>query len=676
MPHVLSETSRSFVLSGRDKALNSAAKAFKAISEPIEAFDHTMRRIPVCLGISGLGKTRMLEEWERVFDLAEIPSPRLGALVPYDNGYTPQSAEESMPIEASFSWRLLHRLFLDGNGPAFSDFMDAMLPNNAKKLRLRTALKVIRSHLVARGVVIESECLHLFLGIDEYQSIKDVQGVQVSHDGGLLQDLLDTLVGILADPVDGIRLYPMFAGTDCSVMSGPRYVTWQVPMGLLSAAEIEEAVGALTVGPRLLEIPLVRRHLLCFSGVAHWAVQYVEKLLYQMEKSESSEPPSLEDIESTFKQNHQDCVEEWRTSVTENSLLDSSDFLYLAAFSISGRRIGITRFRNKVSWNRLRDSSVCVIDDYDRVSVPYALFRLIADWNPLDFSDEACKALILTMKSLVSKVDDFMYDQATPWQLWEVFGAHFHALRINALMVLGSEEVSLRKLFEGALVNGCEQSVRLKPMYVIETEDVFSQDLGEYVGIKGDCNDKRNWRRDGWVVLIGERGKGVDVFYTLDKSNRDGQIVVIDQRRAASGGALAASKLIEFVEKARITPSSVVCLFNSLSSTRLEREDIPKDSCLVSHAQMRVFHGALWVHPAASPCIDLNSASVSSLKMVFKGEDADKFCREIVKKRDKRKFRTMEDVEKFISAKKKKLVFYIREDDIGRVVVQSNEFYL
>ena len=603
MPHVPSETSRSFVLSGRDKALNSAAKAFKAMSEPIEAFDHTMRRIPVCFGISGLGKTRMLEEWERVFDLAEIPSTRLGALVLYDNGYTPQSTEESMPIEASFSWRLLHRLFLDGSGPTFSDFMDAMLPNNAMDLRLRTALKVIRSHLVARGVVLESECLHMFLGIDEYQSIKDVQGVQVSHDGGLLQDLLDTLVDILADPVDGIRLYPMFAGTDYSVMSVPRYVTWQVPMGLLSAAEIEEAVGALTVGPRLLEIPLVRRHLLCFSGVARWAVQYVEKLLYQMEKSESSEFPSLEDVERAFNQIRQDYVEEWRTSITETCLLDSSDLLYLAAFSISGRRIGITSFRNKVSWNRLRGSSVCVIDDYDRVSVPYALFRLVADWNPLDFSDEACKAFILTMKSLVSKVDDFMYDKATPWQLWEVFGAHFYALRINALMILGDTEVPLCELFEGALINGCDQSVLLKPMEVIQTEDVFSQDLGEYVGIKGDCNDKRNWRRDGWVVLNGERGKGVDIFYSLDKSNRDGQIVVIDQRRAASRGALAASWLNELVEKARVTPSSVVCLFNSLSSSRLDREDIPKDSCLVSHAQTEAYYGALWVHPAASPYI-------------------------------------------------------------------------
>ena len=212
-------------------------------------------------------------------------------------------------------------------------------------------------------------------------------------------------------------------------------------------------------------------------------------------------------------------------------------------------------------------------------------------------------------------------------------------------------------------------------MEVIETEDVFSHDLGEHVGIKGHSSDKRNWRRDGWVVLNGKRGKAVDIFYGLEKSNRDGQIVVTDQRRAASGGALAATKLKELIEKARITPSTVVCLFSCLSSSRLEREDIPRDSCLVSHVQTIAYHGALWVHPAASPCIDLNSASIGYLKMVFKGEDADEFCRKIMKRRDRRRFRTMEEVENFISAMKKKLQFSVSEDDVGRIIVDPNELH-
>ena len=50
-------------------------------------------RLVLCL--SGLGNTRMLEEWERVFDLAQIPRTRLGALVLYYNGHKPQPIESN-----------------------------------------------------------------------------------------------------------------------------------------------------------------------------------------------------------------------------------------------------------------------------------------------------------------------------------------------------------------------------------------------------------------------------------------------------------------------------------------------------------------------------------------------------------------------------------------------------
>jgi hypothetical protein len=161
----------------------------------------------------------MLEEWERIFDLAQISRTRLGALVLYYNGHKPQPIKSLMTIEASFSWRLLHRLFIEGNGDGFSAFMKKLLPGNAGRLDLRATLEIIRSHLIIRGMLVESECLHMFIGIDEYQSIKDVKGLQHTEDGGLLQDLLNSLGDILSAPVDGIRLYPMFAGTDLSCMS-------------------------------------------------------------------------------------------------------------------------------------------------------------------------------------------------------------------------------------------------------------------------------------------------------------------------------------------------------------------------------------------------------------------------------------------------------------------------
>ena len=80
--------------------------------------------------------------------------------------------------------------------------------------------------------------------------------------------------------------YPMFAGTDFSVMSianSSKTETIRVPMTLLSVSEIEDAVGALSMGSVLLGYSPVRRHLFYFGGVARWATQYIEKLLERMD---------------------------------------------------------------------------------------------------------------------------------------------------------------------------------------------------------------------------------------------------------------------------------------------------------------------------------------------------------------------------------------------------------
>ena len=114
-PHIIRKEGREFKLSGRDAAIEQAAECMEIISRPADKADKEVRKIPVCSGLSGLGKTRMLEEWEQIFDKAEIGSHRLGVLVPYYNGFLPQPVEKCMTIEASFSWRLLYRCFLHGN---------------------------------------------------------------------------------------------------------------------------------------------------------------------------------------------------------------------------------------------------------------------------------------------------------------------------------------------------------------------------------------------------------------------------------------------------------------------------------------------------------------------------------------------------------------------------------
>jgi hypothetical protein len=73
--------------------------------------DRTLFPMVVCSGMKGLGKTRMLEEWPSVFRDAGISTNQFGVLVSYGNGHAPQ---DRMPIEAAFGWRMLHRLFVEG----------------------------------------------------------------------------------------------------------------------------------------------------------------------------------------------------------------------------------------------------------------------------------------------------------------------------------------------------------------------------------------------------------------------------------------------------------------------------------------------------------------------------------------------------------------------------------
>ena len=54
--------------------------------------------------------------------------------------------------------------------------------------------------------------------------------------------------------------------------------------------------------------------------------------------------------------------------------------------------------------------------------------------------------------------------------------------------------------------------------------------------------------------------------------------------------------------------------------------------------------------------------------MVFKGLGCDELCDDILKKHVKDKFRSIDDLKDFISAKKQKMYVDIREDSLERIV--------
>ncbi|KAG9404579.1 hypothetical protein AC1031_004780 [Aphanomyces cochlioides] len=282
-PHLLQEGSLQFRLTGRDYAIATAMQCYTKIIESSKttAIDRTQRPIPVCSGISGLGKTRMLEEGvlilrkilkENEFDCVA------SVIVPYYNGYVPKPVEKTMSIEASFSWRLLYRFFLAGNCMlSFDEWVEKRLPSNGDQLTLMLALQVIQYKLSER--LQNPPRLYLFLGIDEYQKIENVNAPRRDPDTSLLRELVETIGDVLCTQSSKFVLLPMVAGTDLHVISSiansSSFVTQRLPMPLLKIQQVFSLVESAEEFVDLLEYAQVCRNLVFLGGVPRWVVEYL-----------------------------------------------------------------------------------------------------------------------------------------------------------------------------------------------------------------------------------------------------------------------------------------------------------------------------------------------------------------------------------------------------------------
>ena len=221
--HLLSEEDLKVPLQGRKSALQVASGVFKDNYEHQKAntLDRNKHIVPVAAGLSGLGKSRLLDEASQILNMANIPEPRVNLLVLYYNGHSLRNVENSVTIEASFSWRVLYGFFLEQNGNGFAEWMRNDLRRSCKDMTLRLALGVILKACIESGKVQEGQTLTLFLGIDEYHVVNELH--PVSRKKGekpnqtVLEELLDVLVDIMCSPITlkvnsfyFILLFPQF----------------------------------------------------------------------------------------------------------------------------------------------------------------------------------------------------------------------------------------------------------------------------------------------------------------------------------------------------------------------------------------------------------------------------------------------------------------------------------
>lgn len=639
---ILSKGTVKFSLVGRDPALDSAARIFKEIiHEPFT--DRTRRPVPVCSGLSGLGKTRMLEEGDAILARCGILNNKLSVIVPYFNGHNPQPVETTMSIEASFSWRLLHRVFIEHNGADFKHWFRARLPRNGGGLTLECALEVIHRKLV--DLELSEGLSYLFVGIDEYQKIDEVNAFAMnSSTKTSLWELVEVIGSYLhKGRSSGPILLPLFAGTDWkaidSIANASIYATERLPMTLLTADEVQQSVRNQPELVHLLNHATVERHLFYLGGVPRWTVQYILSLQSELSRTEG-------DALETMKTIYDSIVLKYVSSCY--STLNDRDLLKLAAYSLSS--LPVCTESNDIDgykWSRLRDSSLCLLID-DRVVVPYALLLRVS--QVCTFQNLAEQNFLDVLKRMHKHVDELAYD-LQPWQLWEKFGAYFYALRINSLIVLGKTNVSVPQLLFGAIMTDDldDIEVDLTPTKVFWSSDALTEDTPRCIKRDNNARELIDWTEGKFVVINGFGGIGVDIFFTLPQHGTTNKVLFLDQRKRTHGSFGLSARI---VPRSLGTDSVVIRgVVNCLPEVKFTKYQLPSFSFVVGRDQSTQFHGSLSFHPGCSPLVHINIANKTALKMVFKGTDANEFVDVFLLKREQTSglIDSMEDLEKYIT---------------------------
>jgi hypothetical protein len=663
---VLENESMQLELVGREETIQSAIECFHFIMQG-SASDRTRRPIPVCSGLSGLGKTRMLEEGDHILTRCGITEKKLCVIVPYYNGHEPQPVEQNMHIEASFSWRLLHRVFIEGNGKELAEWFRSCIPSNAAQLTLDLALQIIYRKLVNLGLI-ENALFYLFLGIDEYQKIHKVNCLRKDPEISILRELMQSIGNYISvSRKSGLVLLPMFAGTDWDVISGSSianssyFLTKRLPMKLLSKEEIKLAIRKHPKFSCLLKYSAVHRHLFYLGGVPRWIVDYLLELQRRVDLTKDPFIP-LEKLNETYSAIWSLYISSYFTE------LDSIDLIKLAAYSLSSELVHPDDMfnGNGIRWSRMRDSSLCMlvehIEGMCRVLVPYTLFIRVSQIPICEKMKTGERRLIESLYSLHRHVDEVAYD-LQPWQLWEKFGAYFYALRINSLIVIGRNEVYLSQLLHGAIMTDdiLELKVQLIPTKVFSSFDILQEETPRFISCKGNVNEKMDWSTGECIVVNGDSGPGVDIFFALRSYDSSRVIFFLDQRKRIHGSFTLAQALKD-LEAARIIPcvlgsSNIINIqgvLNCLPDAGFTKERLPDFSFIVTRKELPFFYGSLAIHPACSPLLHVNVANKSALEYIFTGKDSKKLVDVVLQKRKDPEggFESIESLDQFVKSQK------------------------
>jgi hypothetical protein len=221
-----------FPLAGREESISHIASCFSTTYKERCNKHRNSRPIPICTGIPGLGKTRLLEECATtVLDRTQIPGHRLSGIVSFgSDGNVYGKFDDLLGIECSLAWRVLHMFFKAQY--KFHKWMRVKSPGNRKKMTFDLALDVIELYWTRKT---EKNIL-VFVGIDEYQKL----------DQKKLNSLLVCLCNSSCRSDESkLSFFCMLAGTDLNMTVDTNGVSILYPKWITTyAAQTNQPVAA------------------------------------------------------------------------------------------------------------------------------------------------------------------------------------------------------------------------------------------------------------------------------------------------------------------------------------------------------------------------------------------------------------------------------------------------
>ncbi|PKY16030.1 hypothetical protein RhiirB3_467096 [Rhizophagus irregularis] len=220
--------------------------------------------IPVLAGGPGTGKSRFLDEIERLLwrcineSDEEIRDGFANMVVintTYGNG-SPASSHDSRIIgsgsteiingQASFALRILFEYFQPQNETGELSFpqFNTLCSKKAVDFTLDTALRVIYADFIKQRKQETSSCppLVLVVGIDEFNNLHDIQK-------GACKELIKTIGGVMCKPPANIFFIPILAGTIEGAISD--YISGSMHEPILLPLRLLNNDDAISIGKRM-----------------------------------------------------------------------------------------------------------------------------------------------------------------------------------------------------------------------------------------------------------------------------------------------------------------------------------------------------------------------------------------------------------------------------------------